>query len=254
MKNFFILAMLIATMAISCKKDDSIPETREKKVLLARTSTTYSYDGSTVITEYTYDDNGRIVGELEDKGTKNEELVTYTYDSKGNITAQKFPNRGSLRNEYGYDNQNRMISVQRYQADGSNNGKSTYAYFDNRIEETRTSKAGYNTKQVLTYTTDKKNIGNLKIYDIKGNLFIDQTYTFANIKDPIKTVSPPTPYALSINLAEKIISVDYDDPTSPNTQTYTYNYVAHTNGYPSSVTEISNGKLRVTTTYEYIVK
>jgi len=253
MSKLFILVLLIATLAASCKKDDNTPETREKKVLLARTNTTY-YDNSTMINEYTYDDNGRIVSTVENKGATNEQLITYTYDSKGNMAAQKFPNKGSLRNEYSYDNQNRMILVQRYLADGGNNGKSTYAYYDDRIEETRTSKAGNNSKQLITYTPDKKNIGNLKIYDINGRLWIEQTFTHATIKDPINTVSPPTPYALGINLVEKTVSVDYDDPTNPVTDTYIFSYVADTNGFPSKVTEMSNGKFHSTTTYEYIVK
>ncbi|MGE8291239.1 MAG: hypothetical protein ACN6ON_06160 [Sphingobacterium sp.] len=147
MKKFFIPALLIAITAISCKKDNSVPEVPEKKVLLARTSTSYIYDGSTAITEYTYDNNGRIVSELEDKGTANEQLVSYTHDSRGNIAAQKFPNRGSLRTEYTYDNQNRMISSQKYATDGSKDEKRTYTYYENRIEEILTSKADYNTSR-----------------------------------------------------------------------------------------------------------
>ena len=52
MNKLFIMALLIATTAIFCKKDDNIPEEREKKVLLARNSTAYTYDGSTMITDY----------------------------------------------------------------------------------------------------------------------------------------------------------------------------------------------------------
>lgn len=253
MKKQLILAMLIAFTAISCEKDDSVSETHEK-VLLTRTSTTFTFDNSTMITEYTYDDDGRIISELEDKGTANEQLITYTYDNKNNIAVQKFPNRGNLRNEYTYDNLNRMISTQRYAENGSNNGKSTYTYLSDRIEEIITNKAGNSTKRTFTYTADKQNIANCKIYYGNGNILIDQTYTHVNIKNPLSLVNPLTPYNVSPLLIEKSVTVDYDDPANPITYTYTNTYVANANGYPSSGIETLDGTLQSTTTYEYIIK
>ena len=254
MKKQLILAMLIASTVISCEKDDSVPKTHEKKVLLTSTSTTFTFDGSTMITEYAYDDDGRIISELEDKGTANEQLITYTYDNKNNIAVQKFPNRGNLRNEYTYDNLNRMISTQRYAENGSNNGKSTYTYLSDRIEEIITNKTGNSAKRTFTYTADKQNIANLKMYYGNGNILMDQTYTYVNIKNPLSIVNPLTPYNVSSFLIEKSVTVDYDDPANPITYTYTNTYIPNVNGYPSSGTETLDGTLQSTTTYEYIIK
>ncbi|MGE9310515.1 hypothetical protein ACLOAU_02660 [Niabella sp. CJ426] len=254
MNKFLILGLLIVTSIISCKKNDNNPQSHEKKVLLARTNATYTYDGSTMITEYTYDDNGRIISELENKGTSNEQLITYTYDSKGNIAAQKFPNRGSLRIEYTYDNQNRMTSSQKYSTDGSMDEKRTYTYFDDRIEEVLTYKSGNSSKRLFTYAADKKDIANFKLYTVNGRVWVDNTYTYTTIKDPKHAIQPLTPYTASIHLMEKAVTVDYDDPANIATYTYTYTYVANANGYPTSRQETSNGTLSSTTTYEYIIK
>lgn len=253
MRKYFIITILICITATSCKKDRS--EAREKKVLLTRTSTTYTSDGSTMITEYTYDNNGRIVTELEDKGTTNEQLITYTHDDKGNIAAQKFPNRGSLRTEYIYDNMNRMIASQKYATDGSKDTKRTYTYYEDRIEEVVTNKAGNSEKRLFTYTVDKQNIANFKMYYGNGNILLDQTYTYTNIKDPLRIVNPLTPYNGSTHLIEKTAVTDYNDPAKPATYNYTSRFVANANGYPTSVTEeTSTGGVASTTTYEYIVK
>jgi len=255
MKKHFILAMLIAFTAISCNKDDSLPETPPKKILLARTSTTYTNDGSTVITEYRYDEKGRIVSELKNKGTAKEHLITYSYDNKDNIAVQKFPNSGNLRTEYTYDNQNRMTSSQKYATDGSKDGKSTYTYYEDRIEEVLTSKAGFNTKRQFRYTANKEDIANFKIYYGDGKLLLDQTYTHSTIKNPLRIVNPLTPYNGSTHLIEKTVVVDYyDGPANPDNYNYNFKIVANANGYPASVTETLEGVLQATTTYEYSTK
>ncbi|MGN7786836.1 hypothetical protein ACTJIJ_20050 [Niabella sp. 22666] len=252
MNKFLILGLLIVTSIISCKKNDNNPQSHEKKILLARTNTTYTYDGSTMITEYTYDDNGRIVSELEDKGTSNEQLITYTYDSKGNIAAQKFPNRGSLRTEYSYDNQNRMTSSQKYATDGSKDENSIFTYYDDRIEETRTRKTGLATKRICTLAPDKKNLGIYTWYDVRGNVSVVQTNTYSNLKNPYRATEPLT-FWNYINAIGKEVVQEYDG-TIVGTDTYTYTYVANANGYPTSRQQTSNGTLSTTTTYEYIIK
>ncbi len=254
MKNILFIMCSLTVLLIACQKKDNNVSNKEQKILLARTNTTYTYDGSNMVTEYTYDANGRIISELEDKGTANEQLITYTYDSKGNIAAQKFPNRGSLKTEYTYDNQNRMTSSQKYSTDGSMDEKRTYSYFDDRIEEVLTSKAGSSSKRLFTYTADKKNIGSIKLYDIRGNIWIDNAYTYGNIKNPEKMVHPATPYSTSANVIEKLVTIEYDDPTRPTTYVYAFTFVANANGYPTSRQETSNGILSATTTYEYIIK
>ncbi|MGJ7031995.1 hypothetical protein [Niabella hirudinis] len=252
MNRLIMITLLITSSFLSCKKDKN-EAGHEKKILLTRTSTTYTYDGSNMITEYAYDDHGRIVTELEDKGTTNEQPITYTYDSKGNIAARKFPARGNLRNEYSYDNMNRMTAAQTYLEDGSKGDASAYTYYSDRIEESRTYKSGRSDKQILTYTADKKNIASYKWYDTGNNLRLEITYTYANIKNPLRNVNPFTPYN-SINLIEKSVVIDYDDLKNPVTDTYTTTYVAGANGYPSGITEMLNGREKSTTTYEYIVQ
>jgi len=254
MNKLLILPLLfIIFTSVSCSREDE-ENKNEKKILLTRTSTTYTYDNSTMVTEYTYDNQGRIVIEVEDKGTANEQTINYTYDSKGNIAAMKFPLQGSLRSEYTYDDMNRMTSSQKYAADGSKDGKSVYTYYNDRIEELATSKAGNTTKRAFFYTSDKKNIANFKQYDVNGNLWVDNINTYSSIKDPLRNVNPLTPFNASINLLEKIVTVDYDDPASPTTYTYVRTHVANADGNPSSSTETSNGQLKSTTTYEYTIK
>lgn len=252
MKNILFIVCSLTVLLIACQKKDNNVPNKEQKILLARTNTTYTYDGSNMVTEYTYDANGRIISELEDKGTANEQLITYTYDSKGNIAAQKFPNRGSLKTEYTYDNQNRMISSQKYATDGTKDENSTYTYYEDRIEETRTGKTGFVTKRICTLAPDKKNLGIFTLYDFRGNVYVVQTNTYSNLKNPYRATAPFT-FWNYINAIEKEVVQEYDG-TLVGTDTYTYSYVANANGYPTSRQETSNGILSATTTYEYIIK
>lgn len=221
MNKFFLLTLIVVSTIPSCKKEKN-EAVYEKKILLPHTCTAYTDDGSAMLTEYTCNDAGRIDAELEDKGTANEQLITYLYDSKGNIAAKESPDCGSLRTEYTYDNMNRMVAAQSHSEDFSKGEASAYTYYNDRIEELSTFKSGRSAKRVFTYTADKKNIGYFKMYDINGLLWADQTYIHAHIKEPLRNVNPPTLYNASIHLVEKTGSVDYDDPANPITDTYTY--------------------------------
>ena len=247
-----LLPVLLMSLAIaSCTKDRN--PSRDQKILLARTTTVSG--GSTTIDEYSYDDLGRITQIIYAKGSPYEGINSFTYDAKGNIAVEKLSADGIGRVEYAYDNMNRMVSQQKYMNDGSKDYKNEYAYYNDRVENMRTSRYGTVTKQVFTYTSDKKNVLTFTWYNEDGSFNVQITYTPNNIKDPYRTTGPIGAFS-NYNLTDKDVIMDYSDGPAPTIYGSTYIYTANADGYPISCKESNNngGPVHTTTTYEYIKK
>ncbi|GAB3426122.1 hypothetical protein [Niabella aquatica] len=249
MKHLFIL-LLIACTLFSCSKNKDDVKQPEKKYFLSRTNTVSgTYSGTN---EYTWNDQDRLTGQIQDKGRSSETVITYDYDSKGNITSLRYPNLGSNRWEYAYDAQGRLATKQGYNNDGAKGILYQYNYYADRVEEVLPGGAKY----VYTWSADKKSVASYKTYNSSGTLVQEYQYVYSKTVKNAYYGSGQVSFLNKSDFAtESYVITNYYNGVAGTPVTYTYTYEANSDGYPVTSSRRSSDNSTVyTTIYEYIIK
>ncbi|MGE9312220.1 hypothetical protein ACLOAU_11250 [Niabella sp. CJ426] len=245
MKNLLLILML--AVVVSCGKDEELPQ---PKTILVSQSTTVSTSATTVV-KYNRNASGRLLS----YGSSSKDSVAIDYDARGNISAMRFTYLNQNRWEYTYDGQNRLVSKQGYNSDGTKGSEAVFTYFDDRLEMLQTYPNGSTNKHVYFYTADKKNVSNYKLYGTSGKVAQDETYTISNVKAPRFGYEAVNGF-INTNASEKTVRVEYDNslPDSPaKTTTFFSKIVANESGYPASIEySASNSTAISTRNYDYI--
>jgi hypothetical protein len=217
--------------------------------LLSTKTTTYE-DGSTIVENYTYDDN-KLVNMTASDGEQY--IYTYTNDL---ITLVEEYDDNILVNvtTFDYDNENRVIME--YLADGENNALIERQYIYNAngtITEIETFVDG--SYPTTTYTLTFNN-GNLIIEDNATEGY-NYTYTYDDKNHPLKNILNRESFFLIIengsgNNALTAVTTDTSEYTDEFNDTYTYN----SDDYPVSCISIFSPGTQYeeteTITYTYI--
>lgn len=249
MKNLLFIP-IVAAAFVSCSKKKEDVKAPEKKYLLSRTSTVSgTYTG---INEYSWDNQNRLTGQIQDKGRSSEIVVVYDYDSKGNMIKLRYPNLDSNRWEYVYDAQGGLTTKQGYGNDGAKGTLYQYNYYADRVEEVLPSGAKY----VYTWGADKKSVASYKTYNSSGTLVQEYQYIYSKT---VKNVYFGTGQISFLNRSdfatESYVVTNYNNGVAGTPVTYTYTYEANSDGYPVTSSRRSSDNSTVyTTTYEYIIK
>lgn len=209
-----VLLFLCFTVLISCGKQEADPQ---RKLYL--TMHQYSEGQQTV---YTYDDDGRLIGETDKRADGTIDLHRTYRDFDGEGMPRRvdfdFPTNPSHKPYLmiEYDAERKPVKVANYATDGTPGPYDTYVYFTNRIEYRSFSSTGA-TQHSRVYIID--NVGNLlssESFDVAGTSSWKVVYTgYDRYKAP---VHPYKYLAIAISEAPNFFSVN----NYTNYETYNY--------------------------------
>ena len=230
MKKIIIILISLLTI-IGCVGQESYKETDLQKQELkgkikSQTKTTYRYK--------TTEKSGKI--QKEEQQSK---LVSY-FNKDGNFTERIFydKEKGTIRQEFSYDEKGNLIEIKGYEANGTLGTKITYKYDqkDNRIEENTYSEGVLQQKNTYKYDQDNREIevirnvfafwnGGVKLrqvneYDTKGKKIEERNFSNNNELTSKALFS----YDEKGNLIEEyFVNLTDKEPSKKNTYVYDNN-------------------------------
>lgn len=110
-------------------------------------------DASNRDISYTYDGIGRLISERHESSSGASTTITYSYDAAGNVIARSVAGASTLHTIYGYDVDNRLISI----STGGDERQLTYDVNGNLIRDEQGNHYAYNAINQLIAFTDANN-------------------------------------------------------------------------------------------------
>jgi len=243
----YLLLLLIAIMAYSCKKDGLNPA--EKQLISTETVTDYYPADSTFnyVVSMQYDDNNRLTTVTRNYGPRYYiNTSNYSYDSNGNIVQLSYLQGSSPNGTYTYSYQNGVPLSTSYLAPNSTSFvvEANYTVKGSKITGI-TYPPSSDLTESLTYNGNNYNV--LSYSD--GNTY---TYTYGNHKSPflytgLKYGQYGLDYVINDNEILEIKAVNSTGGVTDQKNAFTYN----ADGYPLKEQTYTNGTLTETVIFSY---
>jgi len=243
----YLLLLLIAIMAYSCKKDGLNPA--EKQLISTETVTDYYPADSTFnyVVSMQYDDNNRLTTVTRNYGPRYYiNTSNYSYDSNGNIVQLSFLEGSNPNGSYTYSYKNGVPLSTSYLAPNSTSSvvEATYT-----IQGSKVTGITYPNSADLTETlTYNGNNYNVLSYS-NGTTY---TYTYGNHKSQflytgLKYGLYALDYVINDNEILEIKAVNSTGGVTDQKNAFTYN----ADGYPLKEQTYTNGTLTETVIFSY---
>lgn len=247
--------MIIAAIAVACKKDKEEPAA--VAALMLKWNRVYGASGiNNAYESYTFDADNKVSASVyynsEISATPGN--YTYTRNAAGQIIKSQ---RGNGYTAYEYNSSGQLSKSSLYNASGTLTGYYLFSYATGGYGRAFYSAAGVaGSRLECTYTADKRNIAKEVWYNSRGDVMQQIEYTYLAGPKPESIYPFSEIYMLDRGFVSKnaIDVITVNTPGySPAATTYTYTY--NPGGYPLTQKEtFSNTDAPSVTTYEYIVR
>jgi len=232
MKKLLYLFSAVALTLTSCSSDDDSNDS--SIILVTKTIETFD-DGSTITTNFLYNDNQLV------EWNDSDERETFTYDATGKIVSGKYYFDGDSFNiDYTYDSQNRLIEIR------NNDTEEIFEYVYNTngtITEIRKD-FDLNIDESATYSITNGNIMSI-MYTISPSPITSANYSYDNLNNPFANIH--LPYQLFLNYFDENKNNELNgviNNSVSNNNSFTCTYTYNSNGYPNVKTKTyGNGNI-----------